>query len=1062
MNADPSNNRELNDEGWYGRIISWFAHNSVAANLLMLALLIGGGWSAMTITKEFQPRIETNFITVSVPYRGGTPRDVEQGILIKVEEAVQDLDGIEEIISTAREGSGSVRIEVDADYDVVEVLDQVKIRVDSISTFPAETERPTYRRNTWTQQILWVSVFGDVDERTLKEVARQTRDEITALPTVTRAELVGDRPYEIGIEVREETLRAYDLTLSEVAQAVRASSLDLPGGRIEAAGGDILLRAIGQAYVGRDFRDIVVRTNPDGSRILLRDIAEIDDGFVEREGYALHDGKPAIAIRVLAVGDQDALAASEDVREFIRQRQQSMPSGVSIDYWADVSVYLKDRLTMMTKNVVMGAFLVFLILALFLRLKLAFWVMVGLLVAFAGTMFLLPMVGVTINMVSLFGFLIVLGIVVDDAIVIGESAYTEIRRHGHSRTNVVNGVMKVAVPATFGVLTTMAAFLPILLVSGVSGQFFAAIGWVVVIALAMSLVESKLILPAHLAHMKVRAREPEKPNRLVRLQRRFSDGLHDVVDRFYMPSLKVMLRNRYITLASFIGVLILSIGFILGPFMRVVFFPDLAGDFMEVDLEMNEGTPAYLTHNAIDHLRSSLDTVEGKMKEDFDVDQDIVRTKFAWSGSDTSGGMFVELHRTEDRRLNVTEVERRWREEVGQIAGARAIRIGGAGGPGGDGPDLSFQLVGRDFDQLEAASGELESAIREFAGTFDIRNSFTGGIRELQIRIRPEAEVLGLTQQDLARQVRQAFFGEEVQRIQRGQDDVRVMVRYPREQRTSRGYLEDMRIRTPSGEEVPFNAVAEIEPGTSPSSIRRYDRERSISVTARIDKDVAEPGEITGVLRQEILPDILSRYTGVSYRLSGQTQSEEELKLELLGGTIFALFLIYALIAIPLRSYLQPLLIMSVIPFGTIGAVFGHWVLGIPVSLLSMFGIIALAGVVVNDSLILVDFVNRHRGNGVSRIDAALKGASARFRPIVLTSATTFLGLAPIVFFERSLQAQLVIPMAASLAFGILFATVITLALIPTLYLIGDDITRLFQRMLGHRDPQGMRAEAQT
>ncbi|MDT8409745.1 MAG: efflux RND transporter permease subunit [Wenzhouxiangellaceae bacterium] len=1046
------------DRGWYGNIIGWFANNSVAANLLMLSLIAGGIYTAITITKEVQPRIETNYITVSVPYRGASPKDVEEGVLVKIEEAIQDLEGIREIIATAREGSGTVTIEVDADYDVIEVLDNVKIRVDSVATFPAETERPTYERNIFTQEVIWVSVFGDVPERTLKEVARQMRDEITALPSVSQANLVGDRAYEIGIEVREETLQAYNLTLAEVAQAVRESSMDLPAGRIEAAGGDILVRAMGQAYVGRDFADIVVRTNPDGSRVLLKDVARIDDGFVERGRYSRHNGKPAIAIRVLSVGEQDALAASRAVREFIDQRQQTLPQGISVNWWADVAFYLQDRLNMMGKNLLAGALLVFLILTLFLRLKLAFWVMVGLLVAFAGTVFMLPLVGVTINMVSLFGFLVVLGIVVDDAIVMGESAYTEIRQHGHSADNVVNGVMKVAVPATFGVLTTIAAFTPILLVSGVSGQFFAAIGWVVVLALVMSLVESKLILPAHLAHMKIKDQDDESPSRVAAFQRSFSAGLYRFVDRFYIPSLQLILRNRYISLASFVGVLILSIGFIAGPSMRVVFFPDTAGDFMRVDLEMNEGTPDYLTHNAMDHLTESLNKVDQAMQDEYDLEQPVIRTTFAWAGSDTTGGMLVELHKTTDPRLGTKEIERRWREQVGQIAGAKGLRIGGAGGPGGDAPDISYQLVGSNLQQLEAAATELESVIRGFDGTFDVRNSFDGGLREIQLRIKPEAEVLGLSQQNLARQVRQAFFGEEVQRIQRGQDDVRVMVRYPREQRTSQGYLESMRIRTPDGQEIPFDAVAEIEMGSSPSTIRRYDRERSISVEARIDKDVAEPGALTAQLQAEVLPDILSRYAGVRYRASGQTRNIEELSSELIAGTIFALFMIYALLAIPLRSYLQPLLIMSVIPFGIVGAVFGHWLLGIPISLLSMFGIIALAGVVVNDSLILVDFVNQHRHIGESRVDAALKAARARFRPIVLTSATTFLGLAPIVFFEKSLQAQLVVPMAASLAFGIVFATLITLALIPVLYLIGDDLTLWFQRLLGHSNPAGMRA----
>jgi len=1048
----------MSDRGWYGNIIAWFANNSVAANLLMLSLIVGGLFTAVTITKEVQPRIETNYVTVSVPYRGATPRDVEEGVLIKIEEAIQDLEGVREITSTAREGSGSVTVEIEASYDITEALDNIKNRVDAIATFPAETEQPSFQRNTWTQEVIWVSVFGDVPERTLKEVGRQIRDEIIALPSVTQANLVGDRPYEIGIEVREETLRAYNLTLAEVASAVRKSSMDLPGGRIEAAGGDILLRAMGQAYVGRDFKYIVIRTNPDGSRIVLSDIAEIKDGFVERDRYARHNGQPTVAIRVLSIGEQDALAAARDVRNFIEQRQKTLPSGISVDWWGDSSFYLQDRLTMMSKNLVAGALLVFLILTLFLRLKLAFWVMIGLLVAFAGTLLLLPLVNVTINLISLFGFLVVLGIVVDDAIVIGESAYTEIRTHGHSVDNIVNGTMKVAIPATFGVLTTIAAFTPILMVSGISGQFFAPIGWVVVLALLLSLIESKLILPAHLAHMRVRRYEPETSNRLVRFQRSFSEGLYKFVDRVYLPSLKLLLRNRYITLASFVAALILSIGFIAGPFMRVVLFPDIAGDFMRVNLEMNEGTPGYVTHNAIDLLREKLEEVDQDMQRDLELKVPVVRTVFAWAGANTTGEMLVELTKTEDPRLGTAEIERRWRDKVGQIAGARGLRIGGAGGPGGDGPDLSFQLVGRNLQQLESAATELEREVRAFDGTFDIRNSFDGGIRELQLRIRPEAEALGLSQQDLARQVRQAFFGEEVQRIQRGQDDVRVMVRYPREQRTSQGYLEEMRIRTASGDEVPFRAVADIEVGNSPSSIRRYNRERSINISARVDKDIAEPGEIQRKLTAEILPRIVASHSGVNFQLSGQSRNAQELSAELLTGTIFALFLIYALIAVPLRSYIQPLLIMSVIPFGTIGAVFGHWVLGIPVSLLSMFGIIALAGVVVNDSLILVDFVNHHRKAGEPRIDAALKGARARFRPIILTSATTFLGLAPIVFFETSLQAKLVIPMATSLAFGILFATVITLALIPTLYLIGDDLTRLTQRLMGHERPHGMSA----
>jgi len=1046
------------ERNWYGNIIAWFANNPVAANLLMLCLIVGGLFTAFTINKEFTPRVETNYVTVSVPYRGGTPRDVEQGVLIKIEEAIQDLDGIREMVSTAREGSGRVQIEVDPDWDVLEVLDTIKGRVDAIATFPAETERPTYTRTTWSQQIIWVSVFGDVEERTMKEAAREIEDEITALPTVTRAELVGARPYEIGIEVREETLRSYDLTLDEVARAVRASSLDLPGGRIQSQGGDILLRSVGQAYIGRDFEDIVVRTNPDGSTIRVSDIAEIKDEFVETEVYTRHNGRPAMAIQVFSVGEQDALALSEDVRRYVERKQAQLPDGLNVAWWADISYYLEGRLSLMAENLFAGAVLVFLILTLFLRLKLAFWVMVGLIVAFLGALWSLPAAGVTINMISLFGFLVVLGIVVDDAIVMGESAYTEIREHGQSTENVINGVLKVATPATFGVLTTIAAFSPTLMVSGVSGQFFAPIGWVVVLCLLMSLVESKLILPAHLAHMRPSRSSHDNPPRFTRFQRRFSDTLFRFVDRIYLPVLRGALRNRYLALSGFIAVLILSFGLLASGALRVVLLPDFASDFLRVNLAMNEGTPAELTQANLNLLIEAAEEVDARVQEREGFAEPMIRTVFAWAESNTSGNMLIELVRDESNRITIPEFERLWRDEVGTIPGVRALQIGSAGGPGGDGPDLSFQLVGRDLDQLQAAAAELESEVRGFAGTFDIRNSFEGGVRELQLTIRPEAEVLGLTQQDLARQVRQAFFGEEVQRIQRGQDDVRVMVRYPKAQRESEGYLEAMRIRTPEGQEVPFSTVAEVDVGSSPSTIRRYDRQRSISVTGRVDKDLAEPGRIASEIRSTVLPDVLSRYPGVDYRVGGATRSQMELATELRNGFLFAMAMIYILLAIPLKSYLQPLLIMSVIPFGMIGALFGHLILGIPISLLSLWGIIALAGVVVNDSLILVDFVNRHRQAGESRVDAAIMATRSRFRPIVLTSATTFLGLAPILFFEGSLQAQVVIPMAASLAFGIVFATVMTLGLIPILYLIGDDLSALFSRLLGRApEPESAR-----
>jgi multidrug efflux pump subunit AcrB len=1035
--------------GPYESAINWFARNSVAANLLMVILLVGGFYTVLTIKKEIQPRVETNFITVSVPFLGATPLDAEEGVVIKIEEAIQDIEGIEEIVSTARRGNGSVQVEVHADYEVTEVMDQVKNRVDAISTFPDNTEKPVISRNQFQQQVVIVSVYGDVSERTLNEFAKQVRNEIVTLPGVTRAEFFGSRPYEISIEVSEFTLQGYGMTLSEVAQAVRRGSLDLSAGAIRSEAGDILVRTKGQAYVGRDFENIVIRTNPDGTRVLLKDVAYIRDEFIEGDRFSEYNGKPVISIQVLSVGNQSELDISATVHKFVEEKAASLPEDISIAAWADISYYLKSRLDMMVKNLVMGAALVFLILALFLRLKLAFWVMVGLPIAFMGAFFLMPTVDVTVNMLSLFGFILVLGIVVDDAIVIGESAYTNIRAKGHSVDHIVEGVLRVAIPATFGVLTTIAAFIPILMVTGISGQFFSAIGWVVILCLTFSLVESKLILPAHLAHMKVRHYEKDTHNAFIRFQRFFSEGLHHFVDGRYVPLLNKALERRYLTLSIFISLLILSIGLLAGGILRFVFFPDITADFLQVELQMNEGTPAARTHEALRRVQAGLWEVDRKVSEEYGLESGaVVSSALSFARNDVSGRIITELVKENDDVIDGPEVLRRWREEVGEIPGVKTLGFEGATGPGG-GPSVSLQLIGSNIEQVGRAAKELENRIRQYEGVYDIRNSYERGTPEIKLNIKPEAEALGLTLSDLARQVRAGFYGEEVQRVQRGQDEVKVMVRFPQDERDSVGYLDNMRIRTPDGGRVPFHAVAEVELAESPTTIQRFDRERAVRVSAEVDKENYEPGKITADIIEKELPEVLAHYPGVRHRLSGASQAQQEVQQDLIKGALFAVFLIYALMAIPLRSYAQPLIIMSVIPFGTIGALVGHWILGIQVSMMSFFGIIALAGVVVNDSLILVDFINRERRLGVPLMQAVNDAATKRFRAILLTSLTTFFGLVPIVL-ETSLQAQIVIPMAASLAFGILFATVITLFLIPSLYLILNDVGTWWREAWNH------------
>ncbi len=849
------------------------------------------------------------------------------------------------------------------------------------------------------------------------------------------------------------------MTLDEVAAAVRRGSLDLPAGSIRTNAGDIQLRTIGQAYVGLDFEDILVRTNADGSRVLLKDVANIKDGFEETGRFSEFNGKPAFTIRVFSVGGQSELEISQKVRDYVENKLQTIPSGVGMKAWADVTFYLKGRLDMMIKNLIIGAMLVFLALALFLRLKLAFWVMVGLPVAFLGTIFLMPTFGITINLISLFGFILVLGIVVDDAIVIGESSYTSMRAKGHSVDNILDGVFKVAMPATFGVLTTIAAFLPILMISGIMGNFFSAIGWVVTLCLLFSIVESKLILPAHLAHMKVRRYRADTQNRLIRFQRFFSEGLHTVVDKYYLPLLEKCLRRRYLTLSVFLSLLILSLGLLAGGVLRSVFFPDIAADFVQVDLKMNEGTPAARTIDAIRQIQDGLWDLDAEISREHGLESGVlVSGAVSFARGNTGGLIMSEMTKENQANISGPDLLRRWRETVGEIPGAKQLGFSVAAGSLSAGAAISLQLIGADVEQVGRAAQELTSRMRSYEGLYDIRNTFEGGRSEIKLNVKPEAESLGITLQDLASQVRAGFYGTEVQRIQRGQDEVKVMVRFPSDERDSVGYLNNMKIRTPNGGRVPFRSVAEVELGKSPSLIQRFDRERAVRISAEVDKERYEPGKIQADILEKELPEVLAKYSGVRSRLSGMSQQQVEVQRDLLQGGLLAIFLIYALMAIPLKSYSQPLIIMSVIPFGIIGALAGHLILALPVSLMSYIGIIALSGVVVNDSLILVDFVNRERQAGTALDQAVKKAAKTRFRAILLTSLTTFLGLAPIAIFETSLQAQLVVPMAASLAFGILFATVITLLLIPVLYLILDDFGNWWREAVSHLTPRRFRS----
>lgn len=1063
------------------RAIEWFARNPVAANLLLVMILAGGVLSLFTIKKEVFPEFNADTISVSVVYLGAAPEEVEEGVCVRVEEALQGLEGIKRLRSTASENVGRVLIEVEQGADTRKVLDEVKARVDAISTFPEQTEQPVIQELLFRSQVINVAVSGDADERTLKHLGERVRDEILDLPGISQVELTNVRPYEISIEVSETTLRRYNLSFDEVVQAVRRSSLDLPGGSIKTDGGEILFRTKGQAYRGKQFEDIVLRSFPDGTRLKLGEVANIVDGFEDTDQSARFDGKPAVMVQVFRVGDESALEIKDAIDTYIAKAKLRMPEGIELTMWQDDTKILKSRLDLMVRNGRAGFILVFLSLAIFLRLRLAFWVSVGLAISFLGAFWVIPYYDVSINLLSLFAFIVVLGIVVDDAIVVGENIYAHVERGESGVKAAIAGAKRVGVPVVFAVLTTVAAFSPLLSVPGNMGKFMRVIPIIVIATLLFSLLESLFILPAHLRHLKPEEDSAKISNRIKRRWRRFQDEfarrMNLFVRRFYAPSLEFALNWRYGTIAVGIATFVLTIGLAVGGWVKFNFFPNVDADNVVALLTMPQGTPADVTAEAVQRLEASALVLKKEMTRSEDSEpmiehilastgeqpfrvrqqQGSGRASASFAGAHL-GEVNLQLMPSEERDLTSPEIAKRWRELTGPIPDAVELvfsySLFSAGEP------INIQLAGSDYNQLQTAAQELKAAVGEYPGVFDVTDSYRAGKQEVKLKIKPEAESLGLTLFDLARQVRQAFYGEEAQRIQRNRDDVRVMVRYPEEERRSLSDLENMRLRVPGSAEVPFSVAAEADLGRGYAAINRTDRKRTISVTANVDDNVGNANEIMASLQKTALPAILDKYPSVSYSLEGQQREQQETMAGLFDGYLIALLLIYILLAIPFKSYSQPIIVMSAIPFGIVGAIWGHVIMGMDLTILSMFGIVALAGVVVNDSLVMVDFINRERANGLPLATAIREAGIARFRAILLTSLTTFLGLTPLLL-ERSLQAQFLIPMAISLGFGVIFATFITLVLVPVgYYILEDGKVRLLQ-LVGKSSPELDQPETQ-
>ncbi len=1036
-------------------LINWFARNAVAANLIMIFVFLAGALSLSNVSKEMFPRSDTNMITVRASYPGAAPVEIEKGVILPIEAALEGLQGVKKIWSNAGRDFALVTLETEPNQNVNEIMSLTEGRIDGIVNFPVDMEKPQIQRVLKNFWAVGLSVHGNMTQQEKKILGEEIYDELLQLPEIKEVQLWGAGKHEISIEVDEARLRAFNLTLQEVADAVRASSLDLPAGIIRTDNGNVQLRTEGKSYFGEDFEKIVIRGATDGSELTIADVADVKDGFMEENIDNRFDRASSFTLGIFSLEGQNLLKISEQVHLYAEEKRKTLPNGLKMSVHNDEAYHLNGRLQMMSENLFLGSILVAIVLALFLNLKIAMWVMVGIPLSFAGAFWLMPFGGVTVNVMSLFAFIMVLGIVVDDAIIIGESVYREITddykkkkaqgdRHFNQYTasveTVVNGTHRVAIPSTIGLLTTMAAFFPLMFLGGTFDGISRTISIVVLLCLTFSLIESKLILPSHLVGLRLNKESDSLLSPLYSCQRWVSDTLYRFIDCVYEPILRNALNHRYVTLASFLGTLILIVSVITSGIAKFEFFPNVPGDDVRAEITMHDGASLESISETINIVENAIYTVNESYLLSNPSSVGLIEHVSFHVKDDSEIVFRLALTKSEFREITANDIERLWRDEVGLLPDVRKQRYMASEGPAG--PKISLSLSGPDPDELSLAGIELQEYLTQFQGVYDIYNSQGSGNKELLISLKPSASQVGVRLVDIARQVRQAFHGEEAQRIQRDSETINVMVRFPYADRRSIASLENMLIRTSSGESIAIGEVANIQMGLGVTEIRRLDRKRTITITAEVLENKIESGDVVRDVKASFVPMLLEKYPSVEFRLTGGTKEQNDYYSKMIVSGLTSLILMYGLLAVPLKSYLQPVLIMSVIPFGFVGAALGHMLLGVTMNMLSIIGIMALAGVVVNDSLIMVDFANRQLADGLTPNNSIIAAGKKRFRAILLTTLTTFVGLLPLLF-ETSVQAQFVIPMALSLSFGILFASTITLILVPCLYVLAET-NRLF------------------
>lgn len=1017
--------------------IAWMAGHTVAANLLMAIFLVGGLFWALQIKKEVFPDFELDIVRITVPYPGASPEEVERGIILAIEEAVDGLEGVKEYTATASEGMGTVNVEMLEGENIERLAQDIKNEVDRITSFPEEAEESQVVIAERRRSVVSLALYGNQTEWILREVAEEIRDRLLQDPDITQVEMEGVRKYEISIEISQSNLRAYNLTLEEVADRIRRASVELPAGAIKTESGDILVRMVERRDYGKEFGKIPIITANDGTQVLLEDIATIKDGFEETDNFATYNGQPAVMIQVYRVGDQTPVSVSDAVHRQLETINQILPPGLTLTAQNDRSEIYRQRMNLMLRNGYLGLGLVFILLALFLESRLAFWVSLGIPVSILGSFLFLPLVGSSINIISMFAFIVTLGIVVDDAIVVGENIY-HYRQSGLPWFEAaVRGTREIAMPITFSVLTNMVAFMPMFFISGFMGKVFIHIPFVVISVFTVSLIESLFILPAHIGHR--RRANPGGPfGWLMRQQTRFSEFFSRFIRTRYGPFLELALRNRYLTLSIGVTVLVITVAFVKSGRMGFELFPKVESDYSLATAELPFGTAVQKT----DRVQQILVAAAQQVARENGGDQ-LVRGIFSVVNGNLAT-VRAYLTPPDERPISTARLTELWRQRVGNLPGLEFLKFeSDAGGPG-RGASIAVELSHRRIDVLEKASTELAAALGFFPNVTDIDDGFSPGKQQIDFQIKPEGRSLGLRSQEVARQVRHAFYGAEVLRQQRGRNEVKVMVRLPKEERVSEYNLEQMILRTPSGKEVPLKEAVTLKRGRAYTTIDRRNGRRVVTVTADV-RPRSETDQVLQSLKADTLPVLQKKFSGLTYSFEGRQADRRESMHSLTVGLMMALAVIYAMLALPFNSFIQPIIIMLCIPFGMVGAVIGHLIMGYSLSVMSMFGVVALSGVVINDSLVLINFSNHNRKAGMTGPEAVLGAAIQRFRPIMLTTLTTFGGLTPMIF-ETSRQARFLIPMAVSLGFGIVFATLITLVLVPCFYTVVEDLKDIISK----------------